>query len=120
MGGKGRGVFSDFRLGRVGPFIPTEEHATDTDSVPIPNQRSRWKPSGCTEGQLVTLRWEEGDMEHLYYTTRRISGIGRRTSSRILKDHDTFTFHLWIKVWLAVTRRFCPYRLLLPLSAAQT
>lgn len=73
-GGKGRGVLSDFRLGRVcaptctamrenvTPFSPARETtdiarlslADDTFSiVPIPNQCTRRIPPWCEEGQLV-------------------------------------------------------------------
>jgi ribosomal protein S14 len=53
MGGKGRGVFSDFRLGRVClAAIHAGNHRLKT-LVPIPNQRARGKSAGCEEGKLV-------------------------------------------------------------------
>jgi hypothetical protein len=119
MGGKGRGVFSDFRLGRVGPSTDMSRHRTDTVAVPISNQRPRWKPPGCTEGELVDLRWEEGAVEHVLYYEAHIWHRAA-SSSRIHTDHDTLTYDLWINIWLVVTRRSCLNRLLLPLSVVQT
>jgi hypothetical protein len=57
MGGKGRGVFSDFRLGRVCILHVHKMHRrADELAVPIPNQCARWKSAGCKEGQLVKRR----------------------------------------------------------------
>jgi hypothetical protein len=54
MGGKGRGVFSDFRLGRVRDLDTLGELVeTDMSAVPIPNQCAGWELAGCAEGQLV-------------------------------------------------------------------
>lgn len=58
MGGKGRGVFSDFRLGRVSRSqILPHINQTDTETVPIPNKRARREVAGREEGELV----KEGD-----------------------------------------------------------
>jgi hypothetical protein len=76
MGGKGRGVFSDFRMGRVGTSDYVEVRDTNLIIVSIPNQRARWKPAGCEEGQLVDLRWEEGAEEQLYNTARQNLALG--------------------------------------------
>jgi ribosomal protein S14 len=54
MGGKGRGVFSDFRLGRVRILGREEvESIADNTIVPIPHERACWKPPRCEEGKLV-------------------------------------------------------------------
>jgi hypothetical protein len=74
MGGKGRGVFSDFRLGRVGTLIHTGAQGTDFVTVPIPNQRARWKSAGCKEGQLVDVPEEEA--VNLCMITRRKLALG--------------------------------------------
>jgi hypothetical protein len=81
MGGKGRGVFSDFRLGRVcGPDTNREELHTNYALVPIPSQRARWKPAGCEEGQLVEREhWIGGCGLSVYYIETAYH-IGRRSS----------------------------------------
>jgi hypothetical protein len=55
MGGKGRGVFSDFRMGRVWDDMFFEKYGADHLTVPIPSKRPRWKPTGCEESKLVDL-----------------------------------------------------------------
>jgi ribosomal protein S14 len=54
MGGKGRGVFSDFRMGRV-CFSHSSRHVklANVGTVSIPCQRAGWKPAGREEGKLV-------------------------------------------------------------------
>jgi small subunit ribosomal protein S14 len=54
MGGKGRGVFSDFRMGRV-RITPCISISTSTDltTVPIPVERACWKSAWRKEGKLV-------------------------------------------------------------------
>jgi hypothetical protein len=91
MGGKGRGVFSDFRLGRVGTPSHIELYGTDSITVPIPNQCARWKPAGCKEGQLVDLYWDE-DRELCIILRGEESGIGRRTCVKNRWIIMTFTF----------------------------
>lgn len=53
MGGKGRGVFSDFRLGRVCPIAPDEQIKAKLLAVPIQSERPCWKPARREEGELV-------------------------------------------------------------------
>ena len=60
MGGKGRGVFSDFRLGRVCTMYAHSSTGTDTAAVPIPHQRARRKPARRKEGELVKRRQDDG------------------------------------------------------------
>jgi hypothetical protein len=80
MGGKGRGVLSDFRLGRV-----CFSHAlyriinTDIFAVPIPNQRARWKSAGCKEGELVKRRQFGGLCVLSVYYCKAKHLIGRRS-----------------------------------------
>jgi len=56
MGGKGRGVFSDFRLGRVCAGLYCFKESSDTIAVPIPYKRAGWQLAGCEEGELVKRR----------------------------------------------------------------
>ncbi|RYF41241.1 MAG: hypothetical protein EOO38_20930 [Cytophagaceae bacterium] len=53
MGGKGRGVFSDFRLGRVRSTTRLRRIVANTVAVPIPNKCARWESAWCKEGKLV-------------------------------------------------------------------
>lgn len=80
MGGKGRGVFSDFRLGRV---RRQKHHGSETEAnavpVPIPNQRACRESAGSEEGELVD-RLCGGSVEHVYIITRQYPSIGRRFS----------------------------------------
>lgn len=53
MGGKGRGVFSDFRLGRVCRCELELVSEADSVVVPISNKRARWEPTWSEQGKLV-------------------------------------------------------------------
>lgn len=53
MGGRGRGILSDFRLGRVRPPRLVRWANAYCMPVPIPSQRARRKPARSEEGQLV-------------------------------------------------------------------
>jgi hypothetical protein len=73
MGGKGRGVFSDFRLGRVRDRLYCFKDVPDRIAVPIPNKRAGWQLARCEEGELVKRRQTgvliicillQGDMPH--------------------------------------------------------
>jgi hypothetical protein len=78
MGGKGRGIFSDFRLGRV----RSRQHSggfynADSAAVPIPTQRACRKLAWCEEGKLVRKGTWMAFLYYLYIMTRRHL-IGRR------------------------------------------
>jgi ribosomal protein S14 len=78
MGGKGRGVFSDFRLGRVRITGAEGRNTTLTKfTVPVPSERACRKSAGCEEGKLVDAseRWV---VIYVYTTTGRHNCIGRR------------------------------------------
>lgn len=59
MGGKGRGVLSDFRMGRVrryyGLHVTPDTLLITVPAVPIPNERIGRKYTRSKEGQLVTM-----------------------------------------------------------------
>jgi small subunit ribosomal protein S14 len=62
MGGKGRGVFSDFRLGRVRSIRGWTWIVANTLVVSISNQCARWEPAWCKESELVVQGSVEGFM----------------------------------------------------------
>lgn len=76
MGGKGRGVFSDFRLGRVRDQ-DAESLGTSTDNftVSIPYECARWKIARCEEGKLVEGR-ERKAVIYVYTTTGDTIALG--------------------------------------------
>jgi ribosomal protein S14 len=74
MGGKGRGVFSDFRLGRVCDTRLRARSDANQVIVPIPNQRARWISTGCEEGKLVTRRHDDGGCGMCVYYGEKIAG----------------------------------------------
>ena len=77
MGGKGRGVFSDFRLGRVRiSDFKIQTQTLTIFTVPVPSERACWKPAGCEEGKLVDACWR-GIVIYVYTTTGH-KCIGRR------------------------------------------
>jgi hypothetical protein len=54
MGGKGRGIFSDFRLGRVRiNEVIIWDQALTIFAVPVPSERACWKLARREEGKLV-------------------------------------------------------------------
>jgi len=78
MGGKGRGVFSDFRLGRVCTVISDwQDPSLIISTVPVPHERACWKSPRCEEGKLVSGRRRKSVI-YVYTTTRRHKCIGRR------------------------------------------
>jgi hypothetical protein len=85
MGGKGRGVFSDFRLGRVCPaHIHGFGSGADVSAVSIPNKCARWKPAGCQEGKLVKRRQTGVSRILCVYYCEAKHRIGRR----LYVEHD--------------------------------
>lgn len=65
MGGKGRGVFSDFRMGRVCHGILFGRRRADDPIVSISRKRSRGEPAGREEGKLVAVLLREPDWFHV-------------------------------------------------------
>jgi ribosomal protein S14 len=56
MGGKGRGVFSDFRMGRVCfAHSPGHVRLANAETVPIPRECPCWKLARSEEGKLVDV-----------------------------------------------------------------
>jgi hypothetical protein len=85
MGGKGRGVFSDFRLGRVrSPQFTRGVYNADIAAVPIPNERARRQPARCEEGKLVREGTRAAFVYYLYIMTRDTSlgGVSARNVTR--------------------------------------
>ena len=67
MGGKGRGVFSDFRMGRVCfSHSPWHVELANMETVPIPCERACWKLAGREEGKLVEA-WRGNNCETCVY-----------------------------------------------------
>lgn len=73
MGGKGRGVFSDFRLGRVCCHRKGREAEADAFIVPVQDKRAGWKPAWCEEGKLVSAGGLEEACELSVYYLEAIS-----------------------------------------------
>jgi ribosomal protein S14 len=79
MGGKGRGVFSDFRLGRVCiAHVFGCEYNTDLAAVSIPNKRARGKSARSEEGKLVKRRQTCVFCVLSVYYCKKTHLIGRR------------------------------------------
>jgi hypothetical protein len=94
MGGKGRGVFSDFRLGRVRTSYFTRDVCnTDTAAVPIPNERARWQPAGCEEGKLVRADTRGAFVYYLYIMTRDTS-LGGVSARNVTRFNNCFAMKL--------------------------
>jgi hypothetical protein len=101
MGGKGRGVFSDFRLGRVrSSYFTGVVYNADTAAVPVPNERARRQPAWREEGQLVRGDTRGAFVYYLYIMTRDTSlgGVSARNVTR-------FNNHFAIKLVCDSTRR---------------
>lgn len=76
MGGRGRGVFSDFRLGRVrSPRQYKMTNVTYMATVPIQDKRASGQPTWCKEGELVDMG---GLSRAILYIMTRHMGIRRR------------------------------------------
>lgn len=115
MGGKGRGVFSDFRLGRVRCRVILGESEANIFTVPIPSKRVGWKPAGREEGELVDIRGHCGTdlWNYVYNTTSRQEDIGRRICAECKWIITTFTLARYVPYFHQ--RRAFPIRLLAPL-----
>jgi hypothetical protein len=86
MGGKGRGVFSDFRLGRVCSFVDSGARLiADVFTVSIQDKCARWKLARREEGELV--EWICSSVEYVY-TMAYESGIGWRCNKNCTWDYN--------------------------------
>lgn len=85
MGGKGRGVFSDFRMGRVCHGILFGRRRADDPIVSISRKRSRGKPTGREESKLVGVLLREPDCFHVQYCEASIAPM----------SHTYFWHYIW-------------------------
>lgn len=93
MGGKGRGIFSDFRLGRVRvKDVNLGDQALTVCAVPVPSERACWKLARREEGKLVNNCGCEGCDICVHYKGH--NSIGRRFHLRGTNFDDFIMLHL--------------------------
>ena len=97
MGGKGRGVFSDFRLGRVCCNRNKEESEANVFVVPVQDKRACWKPAWREEGKLVRMDGLEAICEIPVYYFRATSWHWAAFMHDLYKW--TIIIHLWLDTW---------------------